>query len=88
MGRVRGNIIDVLVTIAAGFLGFGLRTFGYPVITLGIGFVLGNLAERSFLQSLMVSHGSYMIFFTRPISLILFIMLIPLLVFPFLRKQK
>jgi len=85
---MRGNIIDVLVTIIAGFLGVGLRTYGFPVITLGIGFVLGNLAERSFLQALMVSHGSYLIFFKRPISLVLFILLLLLLALPFIRRNK
>ncbi|MCZ6906543.1 MAG: C4-dicarboxylate ABC transporter permease, partial [Deltaproteobacteria bacterium] len=35
------------------------------------GYILGPLAERSYLQSMQISDGSLMIFVTEPIALIL-----------------
>jgi len=36
-----------------------------------LGFVLGEMLEKAIRQSLVISQGSPMIFFTRPISMIL-----------------
>ncbi|MDA1036540.1 MAG: hypothetical protein O3B65_06645, partial [Chloroflexi bacterium] len=38
-------------------------------------FVLGELAEKSFVQSLQVSGGSYSVFFSRPVSIILILLI-------------
>lgn len=83
----RGNVLDVMMAILFGFFGFFLRRNGFPVITVVIGYVLGKLAEISFHQSLMVSRGDYFVFFKRPISLALFILLIIVLGLPFLRRR-
>jgi putative tricarboxylic transport membrane protein len=79
---IRGDIWDVLLAILFGFVGFGLRTFGFPIITLVMGYVLGSMAEVSFMQSLMISETGYQIFFSRPISLGLFVSIIILLLIP------
>lgn len=83
----RENIWDVLMAIVAGLLGYGLVRFGFPIITLVIGFVLGRLAERSFLQSLQISMDPW-IFFKRPISLTLFLLIIVFFIFPIMRRWK
>jgi putative tricarboxylic transport membrane protein len=54
---------------------------------MAIGFVLGFLAERNFTQSLQISAGEYSIFFTRPISLTLFVVAIIILVLPIIRAR-
>ncbi|MEK9660064.1 MAG: tripartite tricarboxylate transporter permease [Chloroflexota bacterium] len=73
---IRSNIWDVLLAVAAAIGGFALRKAGFPLITLVIGFVLGGEAEKSFIQSLQISGGDYMVFFTRPVSIILIIVII------------
>jgi len=73
---VRSNIWDVLLAVAAAIAGFGLRKAGFPIITLVIGFVLGELAEKSFVQSLQIAGGSYSIFFSRPVSIILILLIV------------
>lgn len=83
----RENIWDVLLAIIAGILGYGLLRFGFPIITLVIGFVLGRLAERAFLQSLQMSTDPW-IFFQRPISLALFVLIVLFFIFPILRRWK
>ncbi len=68
---VRTNIFDVFMAVAAGIFGYLLRRYGFPLITVVIGYILGPLAEKSYLQSMQISDGSPMIFVTEPISLIL-----------------
>ena len=85
---LRGNIWDVVVVIFGGILGYGLQRFGFSKVCCIIGFILGFLAEQSFTQALMISYGSYAIFFTRPISLVLFILFIFVLLLPFINKLR
>ncbi len=83
----RGNILDVLLAVIFGFLGFGMKTFGFPIIPLVMGHVLGQMAEVYFNQSLMISDIGYKIFFTRYISLGLFIATMIVLVLPFIKGR-
>jgi putative tricarboxylic transport membrane protein len=73
---VRSNIWDVMLAVMAAIMGFGMRKAGFPIITLVIGFVLGELAEKSFVQSLQISGGSYSVFYSRPVSIILIVMIV------------
>jgi putative tricarboxylic transport membrane protein len=78
------NIIDVLLAILFGFLSFGLEKYGFPLVPLAIAFVLGRLGELFFHQSLQMAWGSYSIFFTRPISLTLFFLIVIIFALPYL----
>ena len=70
---VRTNILDVAMAVAAGIFGYVMRRYGFPLITIVIGYILGPLAEKSYLQSMQISDDSLMIFVTEPIALILMI---------------
>ncbi|MFC1815264.1 tripartite tricarboxylate transporter permease [Thermodesulfobacteriota bacterium] len=83
----RGNMWDVFLAIFFGFVGFGLKTFGFPIIPLVMGHILGKMAEVYFNQSLMISDIGYKIFFTRYISLGLFIGALFVLILPFIKKR-
>jgi putative tricarboxylic transport membrane protein len=85
---VRVNIFDVAMAIGAGLFGFVMRRFGFPLITVVIGYILGPLVERSFLQSLQISDGSYLIFVTRPIAVGLMIATILVLLLPLITKLR
>lgn len=85
---LRGNLWDVALTIVAGFFGYCCKHFGYPIISLAIGFVLGSIAEKAFYHSLMISYGSYSVFFNRPISLILLGITIGVLLLAFVAAAK
>ncbi|MGH7264693.1 MAG: tripartite tricarboxylate transporter permease [Candidatus Rokuibacteriota bacterium] len=62
------SAVDVVVAIAFGLLGFVARRYGYSILGLVMGLILGELAETSFHQALQISDGSYAIFVARPIS--------------------
>lgn len=85
---LRGNMFDVAVALLAGIFGFLLKRYRFPVITVAIGFILGGLAERALLQSLMISDGSWTIFFERPISAILIVATIVIVATPLVRSWQ
>lgn len=51
------NLFDVWVMVAAGLVGYAMRTLGYDVVPLVLGLVLGPLMERSLLQALTIARG-------------------------------
>lgn len=62
---IRGMFIDVWITIFTGLIIFFLRQLDYSVSSFVLAFVLAPLIETCFRRSLMISHGSYSVFFTR-----------------------
>jgi len=51
-----------------GILGYLMRKFEFDPAPLVLAFLLGPLMEVSMRQALLLSQGSFAIFFTRPIS--------------------
>ncbi|MCH7486300.1 MAG: tripartite tricarboxylate transporter permease [Proteobacteria bacterium] len=82
---LHSSIEDVILSLAFGVLGYLMVRFSYPRITLVIALVLGELAERSFHQSLNMADGDWTIFFTRGLSLALFVFLLACFAFPVIR---
>lgn len=82
---LQSSLGDVVLTLVFGVLGYLMIRFDYPRITLVIALVLGELAERSFHQSLNMADGDWMVFFTRVISLGLFVFVLLCLAFPAIR---
>jgi len=79
------SMVDVVVAMGAGVVGFCLRRGGFDPVPLLIASVLGGILEKSVRQALLIGYGSPMVFLERPISLALLICTAFLLVIPFLR---
>ena len=62
------NPLDILLMIIFGVFAFLFRRYGFPPAPFILGFILGPMLETSLRQSLITSHGNFMILFTRPIS--------------------
>ena len=87
---LRNSMGDAIVTIIFGLLGYEMRKFGFSRIAVVLGLLLGGMAERSFRQVLMTDIGIAG-FFTRPISLVLFLIILALFILPYIqgyRKRK
>jgi len=69
MFTVNNSVFDIWMMILFGAIGFLLRKWAYEAAPLLLALVLGPKLEVAFRQSLMISHGSFDIFVTRPISL-------------------
>lgn len=68
---VRNSMFDVLMCVVFGLVGYVLRTFNFDLGPFILGFILGPILEDHFRRSMVLSDGSFSIFFTRPIPLVL-----------------
>src|SRR5262249_22643137 len=78
--EVNNSIVDVWIMLIMGVVGYALRKFDFDPAPLVLGLVISPILEQSLRQSLIMSNGNYLIFFSRPISLSLMIFSIGLLV--------
>jgi putative tricarboxylic transport membrane protein len=65
---VNNNIFDMWVVLIFGAVGYLLRKIGFEPGPLVLAFVLGEILERAFRQSMILSDGNLGIFVTRPAS--------------------
>jgi putative tricarboxylic transport membrane protein len=65
----RNTMFDVWVALFFGVLGFLMKKRHWPLAPVILGFILGDMFEGALRQSLSISGGSPIIFFTRPIAL-------------------
>jgi putative tricarboxylic transport membrane protein len=61
---------DVFVMLIFGVIGYLMKKFDYEPAPLIIAFILSPILELNLRQSLILSGGSFSIFFTQPISLL------------------
>ncbi len=89
---INNSIFDVGLMLFFGIAGYFLHKAGFSLGAIVLGLILGPIAELGFGQSLIISNGSPLIFFTRPISIILWIIIILLILPAFsggiLKKQR
>lgn len=84
----RNSIGDVLLTLACGVLGYVMLRAGYPRVPIILGLILGPLAEQNFHLSLQIARGSYAVFFTRPLSIVLMLLTAIGLAAPFVKAAR
>jgi putative tricarboxylic transport membrane protein len=65
---VNNRMIDMWYMIIFGIVGFVFKKLDYPIAPMVLALVLGDMAESAMRQSLIMSQGSPLIFFTRPIA--------------------
>jgi putative tricarboxylic transport membrane protein len=70
------NIFNLYLMLPVGIICYFLTNMGYPIAPLVIGVILGPMADENLRRALMVSQGSFMPVFTRPVALILFIIIV------------
>ena len=83
-----GHIYYFWITLAFGLLGFVYLRANFPLLPLAIGLILEPILEEKLRASLMVSEGSYAIFFSRPISLAFLILSVIAVVYGLWREAK
>jgi len=70
------NTFSMVLLLALGILGFLLRRYDFPLAPVVLGAVLGPLIEQEFRRSLAISVSDYSVFFTRPLALVLMMLVI------------
>jgi putative tricarboxylic transport membrane protein len=89
---VHNSMIDVWYMLIFGVIGYVFKKLDYPLAPLVLALVLGDLAENALRQSLIMSQGSLLILFTRPIAgaisaVAIFFFALPLLT-PYWRRRR
>ena len=82
------SFTDVFLMIGFGSIGYVMRKFGFSVVPVIIGLILGQLVELTLRQSLVIFDGDWTLFFTRPIVVTFFILSVVALIFPNIRKKN
>jgi putative tricarboxylic transport membrane protein len=76
---IRYNFYDVVFLVLAGIVGYGLKKVRLDPAPLVLGFVLGDILEKSIRQALILGGGSAATFVERPISATLLALAVTLL---------
>jgi putative tricarboxylic transport membrane protein len=79
---INNTIDEVILMTVFGIIGYLMKKYAYEAAPMVMAMILSPLMENNLRQSLALSHGSFLIFFTRPLSAILMITAIALLILP------
>jgi len=85
---VHNSVFDIYLMFAFGIVGYVFKKLNYPLAPLVLALVLGDRAEDSFRQSMLLSQGSLGIFFGSGIAGTLTTLAIVLLVWPLLGSMR
>jgi len=88
---IRNNVMDVIVMFVSGLIAYTLKEFGFHPGPIVLGLILGPIAEKGFVQGYLMGQASgapLMIFFTRPISIVLIIITILSASWPLFRMYR
>lgn len=79
---IRNSILDILLTIVFGVIGFLLTKSKWPAATFVLGFVLADMAESNFHRAMLITGGSFIGLVSSPISIFLAFGIAALLAWP------
>jgi len=85
---LNNNVGEIGLMLFFGGVGYFLKKFNYEAAPLVLAMVLGPMMENALRQSLIMANGSAAIFFTRPISLGVALLVLALLILPMLPWVK
>ncbi|MDQ7843409.1 MAG: tripartite tricarboxylate transporter permease [Armatimonadota bacterium] len=85
---INNSMFEVWVVLTTGVVGFGMRRFGFNILAMVLGLVLGFMVEVNLRRSLLISLGNPWVFFTRPISAALLVLAVITLLWPIVRQAR
>ena len=81
------SMIDVWIALIFGVIGYLMRRYGFSVVSLAIGLILGGMLEKRLGQSMVMLDEQWWLIATRPLSLFFLVLTVLALAGPFLLKQ-
>ncbi|MFN2148490.1 MAG: tripartite tricarboxylate transporter permease [Anaerolineales bacterium] len=70
------SVFNLFLMLPVGIICYFITRMGYPIAPLVIGVILGPMADENLRRALMVSQGSFLPIFQRPVALILFLVIV------------
>ena len=83
---LNNRFFDVGVMFVAALLGFFFKVCDFPTGPFVLGLLLGSMLESNMRRALVMSHGSWLTFVTRPVSCVLFIAIVLTFCWPLFKK--
>jgi putative tricarboxylic transport membrane protein len=77
-----GTAFAMYLTAGVGVLGFLLRRFGYPLIPVLLGLILGPMLESNFRRSMILSEGDPTVFLRSPVAVVILLAAVAFPVWP------
>jgi putative tricarboxylic transport membrane protein len=84
---LKNSFYDVIIMFIFGLLGYLFDKFSYSSPGLILGLILGDLVENSLRKQIIIGDGSAMGFVTRPVALVILLMVILIFAWPLLGKR-
>jgi putative tricarboxylic transport membrane protein len=84
---MRQSAFDLFLLYGIGLLGVVMRRFDFPTAPVVVGMILGPLAEAQLRNAMSIGEGSAAVFFQRPMSITLVVIVVAVLVLPRLAKR-
>jgi putative tricarboxylic transport membrane protein len=81
------SMIDVWIALIFGVIGYLMKRYGFSVVSLAIGLILGGMLEKRLGQSMVMLDEQWWLIATRPLSLFFLVLTVLALVGPFLLKK-
>jgi putative tricarboxylic transport membrane protein len=85
---VHSSMFDVVLMAVFGVVGYLFKKLKYPLAPLVLALVLGDMAESSFRQSMLLSEGSLGIFWANPLVGTLTTLALGMLVWPMVGRAR
>ncbi|WP_425564053.1 tripartite tricarboxylate transporter permease [Nonomuraea longicatena] len=85
---VNAQPLDLLLVLLLGLLGFGMRRFGFPVLPLVVGVILGPRAELQGRRALQLSGGELSGLVGGPVSWAVYLVIAAILLWPLVRLVR
>ncbi len=85
---ISNSTVDFYLLILFAVIGYAFSKASIPTAPMILAAIVGNTMEVSFRQALLLSNGSYAVFFNNSINLVLTVVIIACIVLPMVRKQK
>ena len=85
---MRQSAFDLFLLYGVGVLGVVMRRFDFPTAPVVVGMILGPLAEAQLRNAMSIGEGSAAVFFERPMSLALILLVLAVLVLPRVFKAR
>jgi putative tricarboxylic transport membrane protein len=79
---MRQSSFDLFIMYGFGLLGTLMRRYDFPVAPVIVGMILGPLAEAQMRNALSIGEGHWSVFWERPMSLTLLVVVVICLVLP------
>ncbi|WP_037761900.1 tripartite tricarboxylate transporter permease [Streptomyces sp. FXJ7.023] len=83
---VGGEVVDLVILLVIGLIGFGMRRYGLPILPAVIGVILGPNAEQQLRRALQISDGSVSGLVDTPFSVTVYAVIALLLAWPLIKR--